>query len=51
MSEAELDEFEALLEQPDHDLYAWITGTQPVPTAFDNPTLARLRAFSPTEGR
>ena len=26
-SPAELDWFEALLDQPDHDLYGWIVGT------------------------
>ena len=45
-SEAELQEFEALLEQPDQDVYAWIIGQTPAPEAFATPVLERLRAFS-----
>jgi antitoxin CptB len=45
MSEAELVEFEALLEQPDQDLYAWIVGTLPTPAAFDGDLLNRIKAF------
>ena len=48
MSPDELDRFEALLEQPDHDIYGWILGSLPVPTAFDDDLMARLRAFRPT---
>ena len=44
MSEAELDEFERLLDAPDPELLAWITGEAPVPAAFDTPLIARLRA-------
>ena len=45
MSDAELDRFESLLEQPDHDIYAWILGSAPAPQAFDNELMVRLRAF------
>jgi len=44
MSEAELDEFERLLDAPDPELLAWITGESPVPEAFDTPLFARLGA-------
>jgi len=44
-SEAELDWFEALLEQSDADLYDWLTGRVPVPAALDHPVMAQLRAF------
>lgn len=47
MSEAELDEFERLLDQTDHDLYAWITGTEAPPAQFEGVMLDRLRAFRP----
>jgi antitoxin CptB len=43
----ELDRFEALLEQSDQDIYAWILGSLPVPAAFDDDLMARLRAFRP----
>ena len=49
MSTDELDRFEALLEQPDHDIYGWILGSLPVPAAFDDDLMARLRAFDPSE--
>lgn len=45
MSEAELDAFEALLAQPDHDLYLWITGKREAPIEFEGPVLERLSAF------
>lgn len=45
MGAAELDEFEALLAQPDHDLYVWITGLRAAPTELDGPVFRRLRAF------
>ncbi len=44
MSEAELDEFENLLEAPDPDVYAWIVGEAPAPPERDTPLFARLRA-------
>jgi len=49
MTSAQLDSFERLLEEPDHDLYAWVTGTVPTPPAFDDEIMVRLRAFRPAE--
>ncbi len=46
LTAAELDSFERLLEQPDHELYGWILGRE-APEAFDDAVLARLRAFRP----
>jgi antitoxin CptB len=34
MAPAELDIFESLLEQTDHDLYAWILGDERAPAAL-----------------
>jgi len=45
MTEAELDEFEHLLDQLDHDLYDWIAGRRPVPAEFDGAMFARLQDF------
>ena len=45
MSAAELDEFEALLETPDQDLYGWIMGVAPIPAAHDTPLMGRICAF------
>lgn len=44
MNEAELAEFERLLEAPDPEILSWITGAAPTPSAFDTPLFARLRA-------
>jgi antitoxin CptB len=44
-SDAELDWFEALLEQPDHDLYGWILEREPTPATFDIPLMNKLKAF------
>jgi antitoxin CptB len=47
MTTLELSQFERLLDQPDHDLQAWIVEAQSAPPAFDNAMLGRLRAFLP----
>jgi antitoxin CptB len=44
LSEAELDEFERLLDMPDPEVLSWITGEAPTPAAFETPLFARLRA-------
>jgi len=43
MGEAELSEFERLLDAPDPQILAWIVG-EPAPGAFDAPLIAGLRA-------
>ena len=45
LSPAQLDAFEVLLDQPDHDLYAWIIGQAPAPAAFDGEVLDLIRDF------
>jgi len=45
MDEIGLAAFERLLDAPDQDVYAWITGGAPAPAEHDTPTLARIRAF------
>ena len=45
MSEAELDVFEALIEVPDRDLLAWITGREPTPANYDTEVFRSLKAF------
>ena len=44
MSESELAEFERLLDVPDPQALAWITGVEAPPAEFDTPLFARLRA-------
>jgi antitoxin CptB len=45
LSEGELDAYERLIEVPDPDLYAWISGEAPAPAEYETPLLQRLRAF------
>jgi antitoxin CptB len=45
MSDAELDEFERLIEVLDRDLLSWITGEAPVPENYDTVLFCRLKAF------
>jgi antitoxin CptB len=44
LTDAELDQYEHLLELQDADLLSWFTGTSPVPTAFDTPLLKKIMA-------
>jgi antitoxin CptB len=44
-SDAELDDFERLIEIPNAELYAWIVGDQAVPPKQDTPVLRALIAF------
>lgn len=43
-TESEAAAFEALLDQPDHDVYGWILGGA-APDPFETPLLTQLRAF------
>lgn len=45
LSETELDQFEALLDAPDLDVYSWFIGAEPVPPAFDTPLFLRMQRF------
>jgi antitoxin CptB len=42
---AQLDALEILLDQPDHDLYGWITGRVPTPHEFDNELMNLIKVF------
>ena len=45
LDEAGLDQLEALLDAPDQDVFAWLKGDAPVPTSFDTPVFAQLKAL------
>ena len=46
LDDDELDSLEALLAQDDdHQLYAWIIGTEPTPAQHDTPVMAKIRGF------
>ncbi len=44
----QLDRFEALLEQNDPEVMAWITGAKPVPAEWDNDVMHLLQDFKNT---
>ena len=45
MSVQEVDEFERLLDAPDTDVYAWITGRDSEPENYQGPVLDQLKSF------
>ena len=45
LTESQLDELEALLEQPDQDLYEWIVEKTPTPSEFDGEMMNLIKAF------
>lgn len=44
-SQAELDQYERLLDAGDNDIFAWMTGQAEVPPEADTPILRRFLAF------
>jgi len=44
LTDAEMDQYELLLEVQDADILSWVTGTSPVPAAFDTPLLNKIVA-------
>jgi antitoxin CptB len=46
LSDAELDDFERLSEEPEPDLYAWITGERPIAPEHDTALFQKLRQFA-----
>ena len=45
LNDSELDQFEALLNAPDQDVYAWLRGHAPVPAEFATPVFDRMLAL------
>ncbi|HEX2018800.1 MAG TPA: succinate dehydrogenase assembly factor 2 [Aurantimonas sp.] len=45
LSDAELADFELLMEALDRDLFQWLTGEAPVPANYDTPIFRRVRDF------
>lgn len=44
-SDEEFVDFEALIEVPDRDLFAWIAGREATPANYDTAVFRRLKAF------
>ena len=49
LSAVELDQYEALIENSDPDLYMWISGQKPIPPEWDNEIMALLKSVRPNE--
>jgi antitoxin CptB len=48
LTDTELDAFERLTDVPEPELYAWITGDEPVAPEHDTTLFHRLRQFART---
>ena len=46
LSDAELDDYEALLEAYDSDIWQWYTGKQPLPEEFNTGVWTKLKAIN-----
>ena len=42
----EIEDYEALIAEYDHDIYDWVIGQKPVPERYDTPLFARLQAYA-----
>ena len=51
LSAAQLYRYEALLQESDQDLFAWISGQQPVPERHDHDVFRLLQDFRLVERR
>ena len=51
LSDAELTEFERLIEVPDRELLAWVIGEINVPADYDTELFRRLRDFHHNNGK
>ena len=46
MSDEQMDEFSLLLQQPDDEMYKWVSGARQVPAEFDTEIMKTLKSFS-----
>jgi antitoxin CptB len=50
MGEADLEEFERLMEAPDAYMFSWVMGFEPTPAEYDTPLFARIMRFRESGG-
>jgi len=48
LSDTEVEQFERLIDVPDPELFAWVTGDAAVPPEYDTPLFRRMCAFQGT---
>jgi antitoxin CptB len=46
LNEAQMAQYEQLLDVPDADLIRWMTGELPVPAAYDTPLFRQIASFA-----
>ena len=51
MPREDIDTMEVLMEAPDPEIFAWITGAKPTPANYDTDLLRSIRAFHLDAGR
>ena len=51
LTDAELDQYQRLLDAQEHDLLSWVMGQMPVPPDEDTPVFRRMRDFHLKNGR
>ena len=49
LSDTDIEWFESLLSEKDHDIYDWISGAQPTPETYQTELFKRICAFKPLE--
>ena len=47
LNDDQLDRYEALLDEPDQDILAWVYGRAPLPARHDHDVFELLRKFEP----
>lgn len=45
LADADLDALEALMEEPDRDIFMWLTGEAETPKEFDTPVFHKIKAM------
>ena len=45
LNNEEMDQFEALMQEPDPEMYKWLSGSVPVPAVWDIAIVKRIRKF------
>ena len=51
LTDAELDDYELLMEVPDRDIFKWLTGEAETPANYATPVFAKVKAFHTTAAK
>ena len=49
LTPAQIDRFEALIQETDTDLFNWVTDKEPAPAHLDHDVMAMIKKFVKTE--